>query len=85
MKESYFLPEILEGFAAEYPVQVLECIEIIIKKEIKDGFLIYENKYKSMLKDVINSENEEANQKAVELINFLLRMNLHNFRDLLHD
>ncbi len=84
-KESYFIPEILEDFAEEYPVQVIECIEIIIKKEIKDGFLIFENKYKSMLKDVINSENEEAKQKAVHLLNYLLIMNLHNFKDLLTD
>lgn len=84
-KESYFIPEILEDFAVEYPVQVIECLEIIIKKEIKDGFLISENKYKSMLKDVINSENEEAKQKAVNLLNYLLRMNLHIFKDLLTD
>ena len=84
-KESYFIPEILEDFAVEYPVQVIECLEIIIKKEIRDGFLVSENKYKSMLKDVINSENEEAKQKAVNLINYLLKMNLHNFKDLLND
>ncbi len=84
-QESYFIPEILEVFAVEYPVQVIECIEIIIKKEIKDGFLISENKYKSMLKNVINSENEEVNQRAFKLINYLLRMNFHNFKDLLTD
>ena len=84
-KESYFIPEILEDFAVEYPVQVIECLEIIIKNEIREDFLLSENKYKSMLKDIINSENEEANQRAVNLINYLLRMNFHNFKDLLTD
>ncbi len=84
-KESYFIPEILEDFVVEYPVQVIECLEIIIKKDIRDDFLLFENKYKSMLKDIINSKNEEANQRAVNLINYLLRMNFHNFKDLLTD
>ena len=83
--ESYFIPDILEDFAVEYPVQVIECLEIIIKKEVREDFLLFENKYKSILKDIINSENEEANQRAVNLINYLLRMNFHNFKDLLTD
>jgi len=81
--ESYFIPEILENFVVRYPVQVIECLEIIIKKEIREDFLLSENRYKIILKVLINSENEEVNQKAVNLINFLLRMNLHDFKDLL--
>ncbi|MEE9377444.1 MAG: hypothetical protein V3V33_05365 [Candidatus Lokiarchaeia archaeon] len=53
--------------------------------KIEDGYLSFEDKYKKILKILLNSENEEVKQRTVDLINYLLKMNLHSFKDLLSE
>ncbi len=75
----------LEDYSIEFPLQTIKCLMIISEKEIKSGFLVFENKYKEILKDILKSENEEAKKIAIKYINHLLKLNFHPFKDLLED
>lgn len=75
----------LIGYADDHSEQVIDILEIITKREIEDGYLLFEDKYKKILKILLNSENEEVKQRTVDLINYLLKMNLHSFKDLLSE
>ena len=46
-------------------------------------YILQENKYKEIFKDILKSENEEARQKTIDYINHLLKLNYHTFKDLL--
>ncbi|MFW9873257.1 MAG: hypothetical protein ACFFG0_09160, partial [Candidatus Thorarchaeota archaeon] len=75
--------DILNEYIKGFPDQVFECLELIIKSELKTGYLIYEEKFKSILKGLLKNENPEIRQKVVDLINYLIKINFHNFSDLL--
>ncbi len=77
-----FLDSLID-YADDHSEQVIDILEIITKREIEDGYLLFEDKYKKILKILLNSENEEVKQRTVDLINYLLKMNLHTFKDLL--
>ena len=68
----------IEGISNEFDLLILKP-----DSKPKDGFLVFEDKYKKILKILLNSENDKVKQKSVELINYLLKMNLHSFKDLL--
>jgi len=79
-----FLDSLID-YADDHSEQVIDILEIITKREIEDGYLLFEDKYKKILKILLNSENEEVKQRTVDLINYLLKMNLHSFKDLLSE
>jgi hypothetical protein len=70
-------------YAEDHSEQVIDILEIITKMELEDGYLLFEDKYKKILKILLNSENDVVKQRTVDLINYLLKMNLHSFKDLL--
>lgn len=77
--------DILGDYVKDFPIQVLECLDLIIKSELKTGYLIYEEKYTSLLKKLLENENTEIKQNTVNLINYLIKLNFHNFNVLLKE
>ena len=69
----------------EFPLNVINCLEKIIKNQVgTDGYLLFETKYEPLLAGLLRSEDQEAKDKARNLINFLGSRDLHYFRDLLN-
>ena len=76
---------ILREYIQFFPDQVYECLDLIVKQEIKSGFLTFEEKFKILLEDLLESENAEIKEKTVNLINYLIKLNFHNFNFLLRE
>ena len=69
----------------EFPLNVINCIEKIIKNQVgTDGYLLFEANYEPILKDLLQSEDQDAKDKTRNLINFLGSRDLHYFRELLN-
>jgi len=83
LKSAWPFLDSLTDYAEDYSEQVLDILKIIIKIELKEGYLVFEDKYKKIVEILLNSKNDNIKQKTVELINYLLKMNLHKFKDLL--
>ena len=81
----YDVIDILGDYVTNFPIQVLECLNLIIKSEAKSSYLIYEEKYKNLLKKLLENENAEIKQETVNLVNYLIKLNFHNFKDLLRN
>ena len=76
--------DILKDYIDDFPLNVLNCLEKIIKNQIRtDGYLLFQEKYKPLLGGLIHSESKEIQDKTRDLINFVGGRDLHYFRDLL--
>jgi len=72
------------NYVEEFPQNVMNCLEMIIKNGVENnGYLLFQEKYRPLLKIILQSENQEAKDKARDLIDYLGRRDLHYFRDLL--
>lgn len=83
LKESWTILDSLIDYLDDHPEQVIDIIEKVIKNEIKNNLLLFEDKYKKILKILLLSKNEDVKRRAKDLVNFLLKMNIHSFKDLL--
>jgi len=72
----------LQDYAKAFPFEVIECLSLVLKYEVKDDYILFEEKYKQILQELINLDNQELTEKVHVLVDFLVRRNLHNFRDL---
>ncbi|MFW9865717.1 MAG: hypothetical protein ACFFEN_06410, partial [Candidatus Thorarchaeota archaeon] len=79
----YDVIDILGNYTEDFPIQVIECLDLIIKSEVKSGYFVYEEKFKNLLEKLLENENIEIKEKTVSLINFLIKLNFHNFSELL--
>ena len=71
-------------YVRDFPLHIINCIEKIVKYEVvRSGYLIFQEKYKPILKILLESENQEARNKTKDLINYLGSRDIHYFRDLL--
>lgn len=76
--------DIFLNYVEEFPQNVMNCLEMIIKNGVENnGYLLFQEKYRPLLKIILQSENQEAKDKARDLIDYLGRRDLHYFRDLL--
>jgi len=72
-------------YVGEFPLNIINCLEKIVKNQVvDDGYLLFQEKYKPILKLLLDSENQEAKNKTKDLINYLGNRDLHYFRDLLN-
>ena len=79
----WYVIDILQDHVRMFPFKVIECLSLVLKHEVKDDYIIYEEKYKQVLQELIDLDNQDVTEKVHELVDFLFRRNLHNFRDLL--
>lgn len=80
----YDVIDSLLDYVEEYPVLVMKCIDQIIKHDIEvNKYLLYIEKYNSVLKKVFQSRNQQAIDNAKEVINYLVSRDYDYFRGLL--
>ncbi len=58
---SHYILENLMDYIVDYPNQVIDCLDLIIKNELRDGYLLFEEKSETIFKDLVKLENEEVN------------------------
>ena len=78
------LLDTLSKYIDEFPLNVIHCLEKIIKSQVRtDGYLLFERNYEPLLTKLLLSNEKDVREETISLINYLGSRDLHYFRDLL--
>jgi len=82
----YDVLDTLLGYVEDFTLGVMNCVDKIIKYDIEfNQYLLYVDRYKSILREIFKSNNREAIFKAKDLIDYLSLRDFNYFGDLLRD
>ena len=85
LKYPYRLIDSLRQYAKSHPLQIVECLELMVHKDVKnhDDQYMRTRKFGKILKILLASHNDNVVRRAMSLINYLGALGYNEYKDLL--
>ena len=85
LKYPYRLIDSLRQYAKSHPLQIVECLELMVHKDVKnhDDHYMRTRKFDKILKILLASHNDNVVKRAISLINYLGALGYNEYKDLL--
>ena len=85
LKYPYCLIDSLKQYAKSHPLQIVECLELMVHKDVKnhDDHYMRTRKFGKILKILLASHNDDVVRRAISLINYLGALGYNEYKDLL--
>jgi hypothetical protein len=83
IEPEHLVVERLAGLAASHPGKAVECLELIVNGDKTWGVLGWIDHARRLLAQAINSGDQSARTRAIDLVNHLGALGYSQFRDLL--